>query len=102
MQSFFIILHVIISVSLIALIFLQHGKGADMGAAFGSGASNTMFGSVGPAPFLMKVTTGLTAAFFVTSLVLGFFAARTTPTNQVDNLLNQLENSQPSQPSPAQ
>ena len=98
MQPFFIILHVVISISLIALVLLQHGKGADMGAAFGSGASNTMFGSVGPAPFLMKVTTGLTAAFFITSLILGFFAAHTTPVNQTEKLLNQLEHTAPATP----
>ena len=98
MQSLFIIIHVVICISLIALVLLQHGKGADMGAAFGSGASNTMFGSVGPAPFLMKVTTGLTAGFFVTSLILGFFASRTVPVSQTDVLLKQIEQAQPATP----
>ena len=56
-------------------MLLQQGKGASMGAAYGSGASGTVFGSRGPAGFLMKLTAFLVAAFFVTSLLLGYMAA---------------------------
>ena len=70
MQQLILILHVLIAISLITLILLQHGKGADAGASFGGGSSNTMFGSIGPAPFLMKVTAILAALFFSTSLFL--------------------------------
>ncbi len=63
------------SISLIALVLLQHGKGADVGAAFGSGASNTMFGSAGSTPFLVKVTGALAAVFFMTSLGLTYMVS---------------------------
>ncbi|WP_267256959.1 preprotein translocase subunit SecG [Coxiella endosymbiont of Ornithodoros maritimus] len=76
MQSVILIIHVLIAVSLIALVLLQHGKGADAGAAFGSTSSNTMFGSVGATPFLMKVTIFLAAAFFATSIGLSYLGSR--------------------------
>lgn len=75
MQPLILIIHVLIAVCIIILVLLQHGKGADMGAAFGSGASNTMFGSVGTTPFLMKITIILTAIFFATSIGLSYLAA---------------------------
>lgn len=75
MESIILFIHIIIAVSLIGLILLQQGKGAQMGAAFGSGASNTLFGSRGPAGFLMKLTGTLIALFFITSITLGRIAA---------------------------
>ena len=63
--------HIIVAIIIIILILVQHGKGADMGAAFGSGSSQTVFGSKGAAPFLMKLTGFLAAVFFVTSLSMG-------------------------------
>lgn len=75
MQSLILILHVLVAICLVALVLVQQGKGADIGASFGSGSANTMFGSVGPAPFLMKVTCTLAAIFFMTSLGMGIFAA---------------------------
>lgn len=93
MQQLILVLHVLVAVCLVTLVLLQHGKGADMGAAFGSGASNTMFGSVGATPFLMKITILLAAIFFATSLTLGYLSAReqkalqqqTIPTQQAPN-----------------
>lgn len=76
MQQLILILHVLVAVCLVSLVLIQHGKGADMGAAFGSGASNTMFGSAGSTPFLMKITILLAAIFFATSLSLGYLSAR--------------------------
>lgn len=75
MLNFVLILHIIIAVAVIALVLLQHGKGADMGASFGSGSSTTIFGSRGAAPFLMKLTALLVALFFVTSLTLGHLSS---------------------------
>ncbi len=75
MQQLILILHVIVSISLIVLVLIQHGKGADAGAAFGSGASNTMFGSAGSTPFLVKVTGFLAGIFFLTSLGLTYMVA---------------------------
>lgn len=74
MQALISIIHVLVAVSLIGLVLIQHGKGADAGAAFGSGASNTMFGSTGSLPFLIKVTAILAAIFFATSLALSYMA----------------------------
>lgn len=71
-----LLFHIIIAIVIIALVLLQQGKGASMGAAFGGGASNTLFGSRGPASFLMKLTGILVALFFVTSLTLGHLASK--------------------------
>lgn len=73
MQSFLLSLHVLISLSLIGLVLLQHGKGADAGAAFGAGgASGTLFGSRGATPFLVKLTAVIAVAFFLSSLALTY------------------------------
>jgi preprotein translocase subunit SecG len=75
MQQLILVLHVLVAVCIVSLVLVQHGKGADVGAAFGSGASNTMFGSQGSTSFLVKVTAGLVAVFFATSLTLGYMSA---------------------------
>jgi preprotein translocase subunit SecG len=75
MQSLILILHVLVAIAIISLVLMQHGRGADVGASFGSGASNTMFGSAGSLPFLMKLTAVLAGVFFVTSISLSYLAA---------------------------
>jgi preprotein translocase subunit SecG len=75
MYQLILIFHVIIAISVIGLVLLQHGRGADIGAGFGSGASNTVFGSQGTGGFLFKLTGGLVMAFFVTSLLLSSIVA---------------------------
>jgi len=72
MEQIVIVIHVIVAVILIGLVLIQHGKGADVGAAFGSGSSNTMFGSQGAMPFLMKVTALFAAIFFATNLTMSY------------------------------
>jgi preprotein translocase subunit SecG len=74
MYTAIVILHVIVSLSLILIILLQRGKGADIGAVFGGGASQTLFGSSGPAHFLSKMTAGVAIIFMITSLYLAYFA----------------------------
>ncbi len=64
------VIHVVLTISLIVLVLVQRGKGADIGAAFGSGASSTMFGSQGSASFLTRITGAVAALFFITSLSL--------------------------------
>ena len=76
MQQLILMIHVLVAVCLVALVIMQHGKGADAGAAFGSGASNTMFGSTGSLPFLVKVTAILATIFFITSITLGYMTAQ--------------------------
>lgn len=66
--------HVLVGIGVIVLVLLQHGKGADMGAAFGSGASGSLFGSSGSANFLSRTTAALAALFFCTSLALSYMA----------------------------
>ena len=68
--------HVLIAVVLIGLVLLQQGRGAGMGAAFGSGASQTVFGSRGSMSFLFKLTAFLAASFFATSLTLGYIVSQ--------------------------
>ncbi len=75
MHSLILIIHVALAIGVIGLVLIQHGKGADAGAAFGSGASSTVFGSRGSASFMTRMTTLLAALFFVTSLVLFYLAA---------------------------
>jgi preprotein translocase subunit SecG len=69
-----VISHVLLCTALIGLILIQHGKGADAGAAFGSGASATVFGSQGSASFLTRITAILATTFFITSLTLAYFS----------------------------
>jgi preprotein translocase subunit SecG len=77
MQTVLVVVHLLLALGLIGLILIQHGKGADAGAAFGSGASATVFGSRGSANFLSRTTAVLAAAFFATSLALAYFAMNT-------------------------
>ena len=72
MQTLILIIHVLIGLTLIGLVLIQHGKGADAGAAFGSGSSGTVFGARGAATFLQKLTGWLVVAFFGTSLLLAY------------------------------
>ena len=82
MQTLIISIHIILAILLVVLILVQHGKGADAGAAFGSGASSTVFGSQGSATFLTKLTTVIALSFFLTSLSLAYFASNTSPTSE--------------------
>ena len=70
-----LVVQVLVAVALIALILMQHGKGADAGAAFGSGASATVFGARGSANFLSRTTAILAVVFFLNSLSLAYLAA---------------------------
>ncbi len=76
MYQLLLIIHILIAIIIIGLVLLQHGKGADIGAAFGSGASNTVFGSQGTGNFLFKLTGGLVLAFFATSVTLSAMVAK--------------------------
>lgn len=69
-----LLIHVFLALGLIGLILLQHGKGADAGAAFGSGASATMFGSQGSASFMSRATKWLAILFFITSGALAYLS----------------------------
>lgn len=76
MYQFILLIHVFAAVCIIALVLVQQGKGATMGAAFGSGASQTIFGSRGSGSFLFRITISLVAVFFITSISLNYLASR--------------------------
>lgn len=80
------IIHVIVSLMLILVVLLQPGKSGDLGSIFGGGTSESIFGSSGAVPFLVKVTRGLAVLFFVTSLSLGYFAASGTSKSVVTDV----------------
>ncbi|MBU2548185.1 MAG: preprotein translocase subunit SecG, partial [Proteobacteria bacterium] len=72
MGTIFVIIHVLVCIALILIVLLQTGKGANMGAAFGGGASQTVFGSTGATGFLGKITAAAAIIFMLTSLGLTF------------------------------
>lgn len=74
MQTLVIVIHVIVAIAIVGLVLLQQGKGADAGASFGAGASQTVFGASGTGNFLVRATTIAATIFFVTSLSLAIFA----------------------------
>lgn len=81
METLIWVIHVITAVILVGLVLVQHGKGADMGAAFGSGSAGSLFGPRGSANFLSRSTAVAATVFFVTSLSLTYLYAK--PVRQV-------------------
>jgi preprotein translocase subunit SecG len=75
MESIVLVLHVLTAIAVCGFVLLQHGKGADMGAAFGSGSSGSLFGAAGSANFLSRTTAILATVFFLTSVGLTFFGS---------------------------
>ncbi|MCC8405741.1 preprotein translocase subunit SecG [Paraburkholderia sp. MMS20-SJTN17] len=75
LKTLIIVVQLLSALGVIGLVLLQHGKGADMGAAFGSGASGSLFGATGSANFLSRTTAVLAALFFVTTLALTYLGA---------------------------
>ena len=97
METVVWMIHVLVAATLVGLVLLQHGKGADMGAAFGSGASGSLFGASGSANFLSRATGILAAVFFMTSMGLTFFSATRNEAAKAPVA----SQSQPAVPSPA-
>ena len=83
MSIILIIVHIIVCVALIMIVLLQTGKGADMGAAFGGGGSQTLFGSTGASSFLSKATTVAAVVFMLTSLGLAYVSSHRRPTESI-------------------
>lgn len=98
MEVAILVIHVIAALAIIGLVLLQHGKGADMGAAFGSGSAGSVFGSSGSANFLSRTTAIVATIFFVTSIGLTIFSAK----KNTDKGLMTQPVEQPSQSLPAQ
>ena len=95
------ILHVVSAASVIVLVLLQHGKGADMGAAFGSGSSGSLFGASGSANFLSRTTGVLAAVFFMTSLGLTYLSTNKDDSGGVMDRAMPVQSSKPSTPEEA-
>ena len=98
--SLLLSVHILVAIAIIGLVLMQHGKGADMGAAFGSGAYGSLFGATGSANFLSRTTGLLAAVFFLTSLGLDKNGTRKKKTT--GSVMQEAVQSQPvSQPTSA-
>jgi preprotein translocase subunit SecG len=86
-----LVLDVVVALCIIGLVLLQHGKGADVGAAFGSGASGSLFGASGSANFLSRTTAVLAAVFFLTTFALAYIVTHKprAPTGVMDTVKEQ-------------
>lgn len=89
LNAILLVIQVLLSISLITLVLLQHGKGADAGAAFGSGASATVFGARGSGNFLTRATTVVAILFFLTCLALAYLATnREAPSSVMESVVD--------------
>jgi preprotein translocase subunit SecG len=95
--SILIAAHVLVALSIIGLVLLQHGKGADMGSGFGGGSSGSLFGATGSANFLSRATAVLATIFFLLSLVLGYLATQkpVEPGGVIDAVKSQPQKTEP-------
>ena len=91
LYNILLIVQIIVSISIIGLVLIQHGKGADAGAAFGSGASGTVFGSRGSGNFLSRATGILAAIFFANSLGLAWIVAHKPETTSLVDSIDKTE-----------
>ena len=100
MSLILIVIHIVVCVALIMIVLLQTGKGADMGAAFGGGSSQTLFGSTGASTFLSKATTAAAIIFMLTSLILAYLSSRGPGDSIMDKAAAPIE--QPASTAPIQ
>ena len=100
-QTLAVVFHVLLAASIIGLVLLQRGKGADAGAGFGAGASGTVFGARGSGSFMSRTTAILATLFFITSLGLSYLLSRgTAPTSVVDRVQTEQTAPAPTAPAP--
>jgi preprotein translocase subunit SecG len=95
-----IVIQVLSAIGVIVLVLLQHGKGADMGAAFGSGSAGSLFGASGSANFLSRMTAVFATIFFVCTLALAFFANTRTAARDPGSVMDRAVPSTPAAPAP--
>jgi preprotein translocase subunit SecG len=98
MTVLLVIIHVAVCVALIMIVLLQTGKGADIGAAFGGGGSNTLFGTTGASTFLSKATTVAAVVFMLTSLVLAYITSQRPSSSIVTETPAAIETKAPEAP----
>jgi preprotein translocase subunit SecG len=102
MEILIITLHVFVCLALILIVLLQTGKGADMGAAFGGGSSQTLFGSTGASTFLSKATTFAAVIFMITCFALAYLSANRQSTSVMSDVKANVEQAIPAQTATAQ
>ncbi len=100
MTAFLITVHILVSIALIIIVLLQGGKGAEIGASFGSGGSQTVFGATGGKSFLSKMTTGAAVVFMLTSLALTYFYSQ--PSTVMPSTVSQTQQGSTPVPAPGQ
>ena len=98
MSVFLVVIHVSVCVALIMIVLLQTGKGADMGAAFGGGSSQTLFGSTGASSFLGKATTVAAVVFMLTSFALAYMSSNRTGSSVMTDTKAPIEQKAPTAP----
>jgi preprotein translocase subunit SecG len=101
MIAFLVTIHIIVSISLIIIVLLQAGKGAEMGATFGTGGSQSLFGVGGGATLMSKLTTGAAIVFMLTSLLLAYLSSKPATSSIMPANVNQTK-SAPKQAAPVQ
>lgn len=94
MQNIVIILHILTAIALIGFILLQQGKGAEAGASFGAGASQTIFGSQGSGSLMTRITAILATTFFMTSIALGYITLHVNKPEDLDKLIEKTKQEQ--------
>lgn len=100
MSTFLIILHILVCLALIGVVLLQSGKGADMGATFGAGGSQSVFGASGGTSFISRLTTGAAVIFMLTSLTLAYISGKSGGSSIMSG--QKAPQSQQKQPAPPQ
>ena len=92
-SNLLLVVHLIIAVTIVVLVLLQQGKGSEMGAAFGGGSSQSLFGARGSANFLSRTTSTLVTVFFITSLVLAYLYTRQGEDTSIlgESIINQTD-----------
>lgn len=98
LYSILLVTELLLSIGLIVLILLQHGKGADAGAAFGSGASGTVFGARGAGNFLSRSTAILATLFFINCLALAFVVSKSSESTGVQSVISETAVEAPVEP----
>src|SRR5437667_1756062 len=98
-ETLLVAVHVLVAAGLVGLVLLQHGKGADVGAAFGSGSSGSLFGASGSANFLSRTTAVLAAIFFLTTFLLAYFVTHRPRAG--GGVMDTVKEQAPQQPVPA-
>src|SRR3979409_2457067 len=100
-EALLLFLHMLVAVAICGFVVMQHGKGADMGAAFGSGSSGSLFGAAGSANFLSRTTAILATVFFLSSLGLTLLASPRVSAGPVDVMKQGVMQTAPKAPEPA-